>query len=432
MKQYLDLLRHVLEHGAEKSDRTGTGTRSVFGWQMRFDLNEGFPLVTTKKLHLALDHPRAALVPEGRDQHRLPEGQQGQHLGRVGRRERRTRAPCTASSGASGKPPTADGRPDAVAGRRDQAQSRFASPGVSAWNVAELPKMALMPCHSLFQFYVVDGKAELPAVPAQRRHLPRCAVQHRQLRTADASGGAGHGIWAWAISCIRWATRICTPTTTNRRASSCRANRARCPRCTSIPRCTDLFAFTFDDIGIHGYEPHPGDQGAGGGLADAHFAGRRTRPPARHRARQRPAVAVAGRPEALQGADARQADADGAQDRRVARACACRARESGADATAMRAVRGHAGVASVDEAVLPSRLRRREELCVIGGGEVYALTLGRADVLHLTEVDTEVEGAACVLPGLRSGGMARSRPRTAHPADAKHAIGFDFVEYRRV
>ena len=158
MKQYLDLLQHVLEHGAEKSDRTGTGTRSVFGWQLRFDLNQGFPLVTTKKLHLRsivhellwflkgetniayLKDHKVGIWDEWAD----ADGELGPVYGKQWRRWA-----------------TADGSEvdqiEWVVGeiKRNPDSRRLI---VSAWNVADLPKMALMPCHTMFQFYVIDGK----------------------------------------------------------------------------------------------------------------------------------------------------------------------------------------------------------------------------------------------------------------------------------
>ena len=192
MKQYLDLLRHVLEHGTEKADRTGTGTRSVFGWQMRFDLDRGLPAGHHQEAAPALDRARAAVVPAGRNQHRLPEGQQGRHLGRMGRRERRARPGLRQAVAPLGRQPTAArstrSRWVVEEIKRNPDSRRLI---VSAWNVADLPQMALMPCHTLFQFYVAERQAQLPAVPAQRRHLPGRAVQHRQLCAADAHGGAG-------------------------------------------------------------------------------------------------------------------------------------------------------------------------------------------------------------------------------------------------
>ena len=157
MKQYLDLLRHVLEHGAEKSDRTGTGTRSVFGWQMRFDLNDGFPLVTTKKLHLrSIVHELLWILKGETNIAYLKDNKvsiwdewadaQGE-LGPVyGKQWRRWSSP--------------DGEIDQMRWlveeiKRNPDSRRLV---VSAWNVADLPQMALMPCHTLFQFYVANGK----------------------------------------------------------------------------------------------------------------------------------------------------------------------------------------------------------------------------------------------------------------------------------
>jgi thymidylate synthase len=158
MRAYLDLLRHVLEHGGEKSDRTGTGTRSVFGYQMRFDLAQGFPLVTTKKLHLKSivheliwflrgDTNIAYLKENGVriwDEWADADGNLGPVYGQQWRAW-----------------PTADGGVvDQIAWVVDEIKRNPDSRRliVSAWNVGELPKMALLPCHSLFQFYVADGR----------------------------------------------------------------------------------------------------------------------------------------------------------------------------------------------------------------------------------------------------------------------------------
>lgn len=158
MKAYLDLLKHVMENGVDKSDRTGTGTRSVFGYQMRFDLSKGFPLLTTKKVHLKsiihellwflngdtnveyLQKNRVTIWDEWADEN----GDLGPVYGKQWR----------SWAGADGK--VHDQIAKAVETIKTNPDSRRII--VNAWNVGELQDMALTPCHAMFQFYVADGK----------------------------------------------------------------------------------------------------------------------------------------------------------------------------------------------------------------------------------------------------------------------------------
>ena len=158
MRQYLNLLQHILDHGSQKSDRTGTGTLSVFGYQMRFDLAEGFPLVTTKKLHLrSIIHEllwflkgetNIAYLRENKvtiwDEWADENGELGPVYGAQWRSWR----------GADGK--SVDQIARLVDDIRRNPDSRRLI--VSAWNVPEIEKMALPPCHALFQFYVAEGR----------------------------------------------------------------------------------------------------------------------------------------------------------------------------------------------------------------------------------------------------------------------------------
>lgn len=158
MQQYLSLLQHILDHGTDKSDRTGTGTRSVFGYQVRFDLQKGFPLVTTKKIHLKsiihellwflkgetniayLKENKVSIWDEWADEN----GELGPVYGKQWR----------SWEGRNGV--VVDQITDLIAQIKKNPDSRRLI--VSAWNVSDLPEMALMPCHALFQFYVADGR----------------------------------------------------------------------------------------------------------------------------------------------------------------------------------------------------------------------------------------------------------------------------------
>lgn len=158
MKQYLDLMRHIMAQGCDKADRTGTGTRSVFGYQMRFDLSAGFPLVTTKKLHLrSIIHELLWFLQGDTNIKYLKD--HGVSIWDEWADENGDLGPVYGAQWRSW--PTPDGgHVDQIARvieqiKQDPDSRRMI---VSAWNVGELDKMALSPCHALFQFYVADGK----------------------------------------------------------------------------------------------------------------------------------------------------------------------------------------------------------------------------------------------------------------------------------
>ena len=158
MKTYLDFMRHVRDHGARKTDRTGTGTLSVFGYQMRFDLREGFPLVTTKKVHLKSIIHELLWFLRG-DTNIAYLKQHGVSIWDEWADKNGNLGPVYGKQWRSW--PTPDGRvidqiSEVMRQLREQPDSRRII--VSAWNVGELDQMALMPCHAFFQFYVAEGR----------------------------------------------------------------------------------------------------------------------------------------------------------------------------------------------------------------------------------------------------------------------------------
>lgn len=256
MQQYLDLLRHILENGTDKSDRTGTGTRSVFGHQMRFDLSEGFPMLTTKKLHLKsiiyellwflkgdtnvkyLQDNGVRIWNEWADAN----GDLGHIYGYQWR-----------------------SWPDYNGGHIDQIQQAINdiknNPDsrriiVSAWNVADLPNMNLPPCHAFFQFYVADGKLSLQLYQ----------------RSADCFLGVPFNIASYSLLLMMMAqvcglkpgefvhttgdTHIYTNHFEQARLQLTREPRPL-PRMILNSEIKNLFDFDFDDFRLEGYDPHP-------------------------------------------------------------------------------------------------------------------------------------------------------------------------------
>ncbi|HEV8238404.1 MAG TPA: thymidylate synthase [Thermoanaerobaculia bacterium] len=262
MKQYLDLLRHVLAHGVEKGDRTGTGTLSTFGWQMRFDLALGFPLLTTKKVHtrsivhellwfLRGDTNVRSLQRHGVtiwDEWADADGELGPIYGRQWRAWR------TAEGG------FVDQLAAVVEGLRRDPDSRRHL--VSAWNVGELPAMALLPCHVLFQFWVGGADAD------ERRRLSLQLYQ----RSADVFLGVPFNIASYALllamvaQVTGYAAGELVHTLGDAHLYSNHLDQARLqlereprplPRLELNPARRELDEFVYDDVLIVGYDPHP-------------------------------------------------------------------------------------------------------------------------------------------------------------------------------
>jgi len=256
MQAYLDVLTHVMKNGAEKSDRTGTGTRSVFGAQMRFDLNAGFPLVTTKKLHLrSIIHEllwflkgetNIAYLKENKvsiwDEWADANGELGPVYGKQWRSWQ-----CPDGS-------TVDQIQWLVDEIKRNPDSRRLI--VNAWNVADLPKMALMPCHAIFQFYVANGK--LSCQLYQRSAdlflgVPFNIASYALLTHMIAQvGGLGVGDFVHTLGDAHIYSNHFDQV--NEQLS--RTPRAL-PSLHLNPDIKDLFAFTIDDIRIDNYDPLP-------------------------------------------------------------------------------------------------------------------------------------------------------------------------------
>lgn len=256
MRQYLELMQHVLDHGHPKSDRTGTGTQSVFGYQMRFDLSQGFPLVTTKKCHLRsilhellwflkgdtnikyLQDNKVTIWDEWAD----AEGNLGPVYGYQWRSW-----------------PSADGRHiDQITQVIEQIKRTPDSRRliVSAWNVGEIEKMKLPPCHAFFQFYVADGKLS-------------CQLYQR---SADIFLGVPFNIASYALLTMMVA-QVCglkpgdfvhtlgDAHLYSNHMDQTREQLARAPRPLPTmhinPEVTNLFDFKFEDFTLDGYDPHP-------------------------------------------------------------------------------------------------------------------------------------------------------------------------------
>ncbi len=256
MKQYLDLLNHILENGVDKSDRTGTGTRSTFGYQMRFDLSKGFPLVTTKKLHLkSIIHELLWFLKGDTNVKYLQDN--GVRIWNEWAREDGDLGPIYGYQWRSWGDYDGgfiDQITNAINDIRNNPDSRRII--VSSWNVADLPKMALAPCHAFFQFYVANG---------------RLSLQLYQ-RSADSFLGVPFNIASYALLTMMVAqvtglqpgdfvhtlgdAHLYTNHLDQAQLQLSREPR-QLPRMIINPEVKNIFDFKYEDFTLEGYDPHP-------------------------------------------------------------------------------------------------------------------------------------------------------------------------------
>ena len=256
MDAYLDLMRHILEHGADKGDRTGTGTKSVFGYQMRFDLSKGFPMVTTKKLHLpSIVHELLWFLKGDTNVKYLQEN--GVRIWNEWADENGDLGPVYGKQWRKWE--TKDGRiidqvKQAVESIKTNPNSRRII--VSAWNVGELEDMALMPCHAFFQFHVADGKLN-------------CQLYQR---SADVFLGVPFNIASYALLTHMMA-QVCglkagdfvhtlgDAHLYNNHLEQARLQVSReplpLPTLKLNPEIEDIDDFTYADVEVVGYNHHP-------------------------------------------------------------------------------------------------------------------------------------------------------------------------------
>lgn len=256
MQQYHDLLNHILQHGTVKTDRTGTGTISVFGYQMRFNLQEGFPLVTTKKVHVkSIIHELLWFIKGETNIAYLKEN--GVSIWDEWANEYGDLGPVYGKQWRSWTTPdgqTIDQLKEVIETLKKSPDSRRII--VSAWNVGDLSKMALMPCHALFQFYVADNKLS-------------CQLYQR---SADVFLGVPFNIASYALLTMMIAqvcelelgdfiwtggdTHIYSNHTEQVKTQLSRELRPL-PTMKINPSVKDIFAFSYDDFQLENYNPHP-------------------------------------------------------------------------------------------------------------------------------------------------------------------------------
>jgi thymidylate synthase len=256
MHQYEDFMRHVYENGTTKTDRTGTGTRSVFGYQMRFDLSEGFPLITTKKLHTKSIFIELLWFLRGDANVRWLQ-EQGVTIWNEWADENGDLGPVYGKQWRSW--PTPDGgHIDQISNVLQQIRQNPDSRRliVSAWNVADIPNMALPPCHAFFQFYVADGKLS-------------CQLYQR---SADIFLGVPFNIASYALlthmmaqQCdldvgdFIWTGGDCHLYSNHMEQVALQLSREPYPypRLTLLRKPASLFDYRYEDFAIEGYQSHP-------------------------------------------------------------------------------------------------------------------------------------------------------------------------------
>ena len=255
MRQYLSLLQHVLDHGAKKDDRTGTGTLSVFGYQMRFDLQKGFPLLTTKKLHTRSIFYELLWFLKGETNIRYLQDHQVTIWDEWADREGNL-GPVYGKQWRAWSGPT--GTYDQISTVIEQIKKNPTSRRliVSAWNVADIGKMALAPCHCLFQFYVVDGKLS----------------SQLYQRSADIFLGVPFNIASYALL-THMVAQVCDLKAGDfvhtfgdahlylnhlEQAKLQLEREPKQPPILKLNRRKSIFDYVFEDIVIEGYDPHPG------------------------------------------------------------------------------------------------------------------------------------------------------------------------------